>query len=53
MTLILSMKGNGECVCQNRGFSEQECLRHGCCKFDNGEVCPLLLLIPHNRVKYL
>ena len=33
--LLLSMKGNGECVCENHGYTEPQCLEKGCCKFDH------------------
>ena len=30
--------GNGECMCEEHGYGENECLQIGCCQFDNGEV---------------
>ena len=37
-------KGNGECVCENHGYTEVQCLEKGCCKFDHsiGKVPSIL-----------
>ena len=42
--LLLSMKGNGECVCENHGYTEVHCLEKGCCKYDHsvGKVPSIL-----------
>merc|ERR1712181_111833 len=32
-----SAAGNGECMCEEQGYGENECLQIGCCQFDNGE----------------
>merc|ERR1712130_1067734 len=29
--------GNGECMCEEHGYSENQCSQIGCCQFDNGE----------------
>ena len=52
--LLLSMKGNGECVCENHGYTEVQCLQKGCCKFDHsvGKV-PFILKKKSSENHYL
>ena len=45
--LLLSMKGNGECVCENHGYTEVQCLEKGCCKFDHS-----VGKVPSQRIVY-
>ena len=45
--LLLSMKGNGECVCENHGYTEVQCLEKGCCKFDHS-----IGKVPSQRIVY-
>merc|ERR1712037_643842 len=32
-----SASGNGECMCEEHGYNQNQCLQIGCCSFDNGE----------------
>ena len=47
LIMVSTCKGNGECVCENHGYTEVQCLEKGCCKFEHN-----VGKVPSQRIVY-